>query len=247
MNAAHRIVAHRGSEWEQPENTLLALRSAIYAGARYVEFDVQMSADGVPVLLHDVTLERTTGEVGRVVDKTAAELARISAHHPGRFGETFRGETIPTLRQAVELINDTPEVLAFVEGKRESLLHFGIRVFIDRIVEEMQRAEFDWVFISSAPEAVEHVRRQYGRSVGWILRAHDEFVHEKAYSLRPDYLVCNIKRIGDLAHGLWPGPWQWMLYGTSDPTRVRSLLGAGTYLLETGRVGALLESMRAPT
>ncbi len=244
MNAFHRIVAHRGSEWEQPENTLLALRSSICAGARYVEFDVQMSADGVPVLMHDDTLSRTTGETARVMDKSAAELGRISAHYPERFGETYRGETIPTLGQTVGLVNDTPGVVAFVDCKPESLGHFGTQIFIDRIVEEMNAAVFNWVFISSVPKAIEYVRHQYGKASGWILRAHDESVRAKAYRLRPDYLVCNIKRINNLLHGLWPGPWQWMLYGADDLMNLESLLQTGASLVETGRFGELLEIMR---
>jgi glycerophosphoryl diester phosphodiesterase len=63
------IWAHRGARRQAPENTLPAFRRAVELGAEGVEFDVQLSADGVPVVIHDETLERTTDGRGRVVDE----------------------------------------------------------------------------------------------------------------------------------------------------------------------------------
>ena len=54
------LIAHRGGSLEAPENTLAAFRHAIEVGAKYVELDVQMSKDGVLVVIHDDTLDRTT-------------------------------------------------------------------------------------------------------------------------------------------------------------------------------------------
>ena len=58
------LIAHRGWAYRYPENTLPAIAGALGAGARYVEFDVQITADGVPVLFHDSTLDRTAGRPG---------------------------------------------------------------------------------------------------------------------------------------------------------------------------------------
>ena len=60
------LIAHRGNAADYPENTLAALRSAIELGLRHVEFDVQLTRDGVPVVLHDADLRRMTGRVERV-------------------------------------------------------------------------------------------------------------------------------------------------------------------------------------
>jgi glycerophosphoryl diester phosphodiesterase len=243
MNDARRLVAHRGSIHDLPENTLLALRSAVSAGARYVEFDLQMSSDRVPVLLHDETLKRTTGESGRVMDRSTAELGRISAHCPERFGDTYRGEIIPTLQQAVTLLNQTPEVAAFVEAKRQSLDHWGVRVFIDRIMQDMQAARFEWVLISFIRGAVEYARRRHDRPIGWILRWHNEASRKAAQRLGPEYLFCNVKRMGDPAQGLWPGPWQWVLYDIVHAAEARRLLQASAALIETGCTRDLLQAM----
>ena len=71
--------AHRGASAHAPENTLAALRLAVDQGAGMAEMDVQLSADGVPVLIHDETLDRTTDGQGPVAALPAAEIQRLDA------------------------------------------------------------------------------------------------------------------------------------------------------------------------
>ena len=89
------VVAHRGASAAAPENTLAALRLAAAMGARWAECDVRASADGVAVVLHDATLERTTDGRGSVAARTAAELAALDAG--AWFDAGFAGEPLPTL------------------------------------------------------------------------------------------------------------------------------------------------------
>jgi glycerophosphoryl diester phosphodiesterase len=105
-------VAHRGASDEAPENTLAAIRRAIALGADMVEIDVQRTRDGVLVLLHDTTLVRTTNarEVfptrgpWRVADFAFDELRRLDA---GSWkGRGFAGERIPSLTEALEVIDE---------------------------------------------------------------------------------------------------------------------------------------------
>lgn len=111
-NPDHRIlnVAHRGASARAPENTLAAIRTAIDLGADMVELDVQRSKDGVPVLMHDTTLARTTNVrrvfprrgPWRVADFTYAELMRLDA---GSWkAPEFAGERVATLHDAIEMI-----------------------------------------------------------------------------------------------------------------------------------------------
>lgn len=96
------IIAHRGFSHRAPENTLAAYRLAIEAGAELAECDVYLSADRVPVLLHDKTLTRTTGLDKSVSELSLAELKKLDA---GRWKSAeFAGERIPTLREALELV-----------------------------------------------------------------------------------------------------------------------------------------------
>lgn len=88
------FVAHRGAGKVAPENTLAAFRTGFAHGYRMFEFDVKLSGDGVPFLLHDDTLDRTTNGAGRADALNWAELAKLDAgswHSPA-----YAGETVPT-------------------------------------------------------------------------------------------------------------------------------------------------------
>jgi len=87
-----QIVAHRGVSAEEPENTMRSFRRAAEVGCDLIEFDVHMSRDGVPVVIHDETLERTTDGSGLVAERTWDELRSLDAG---------RGERIPSLEEVV--------------------------------------------------------------------------------------------------------------------------------------------------
>lgn len=90
-----RHVAHRGAGKLAPENTLAAFRHGASFGYRMFEFDVKLSGDGRPVLLHDATLDRTTNGQGRADALTLGEIAMLDAgswHSPA-----YAGEPVPTL------------------------------------------------------------------------------------------------------------------------------------------------------
>lgn len=96
-----RVIGHRGAAHRSPENTLASLREAHRLGCRWVEFDVMLSADEVPVLIHDDTVDRTTDGSGSVARMSLAELRRLDA---GAWrGSRFAGERIPTLDEALDL------------------------------------------------------------------------------------------------------------------------------------------------
>jgi glycerophosphoryl diester phosphodiesterase len=94
-----RVLAHRGGGSFAPENTIAAMRVGCERGFRGVEFDVMLSADDEPVLIHDATLDRTTDAKGPVAGRSWAELARLDAG--GWFSSSFAGEPIPRLSEAV--------------------------------------------------------------------------------------------------------------------------------------------------
>jgi glycerophosphoryl diester phosphodiesterase len=96
------IIAHRGASAAAPENTLIAYKKAIEMGADYAELDVRQTKDGAMVLMHDKTVYRTTGVKGFVWDMTLEELKKLEAG--SWFGEEFRGEPIPTLKEVIRLV-----------------------------------------------------------------------------------------------------------------------------------------------
>lgn len=112
------IIAHRGYSARAPENTLAALDAAISAGADAVEFDIQTGGDGIPVLLHDAMLGRTTNGVGPARRRTLSQLQALDAGT--WFGPDFAGEKIPSLAEAFEhLASRVGRIYAEVKGFRE--------------------------------------------------------------------------------------------------------------------------------
>ena len=99
-----RIVAHRGGGLLAPENTLAGIRLARNLGFIAVEFDVKLTGDGIPVLMHDDTLERTTNGSGFVAETSYREIAKLDAG--GWFGNEFSNEPIPSFAAASALCRE---------------------------------------------------------------------------------------------------------------------------------------------
>lgn len=97
-------LGHRGASADAPENTLAAFRRAAELGADGIEFDAKLSRDGVVVILHDATVDRTTDGSGRVSDLSLAELKQLDAG--AKFSAKFAGERIPTLEETLDAIGD---------------------------------------------------------------------------------------------------------------------------------------------
>jgi glycerophosphoryl diester phosphodiesterase len=113
------VIAHRGDSAHRPENTLASFASALEIGVSLVELDVQLTADGHVVVLHDPTVDRTTdgrGEVGRM---TLTEVRALSAGYPDKFKDAWRGERVPTLAEVLALVHDRSRVM--IEIKKESV------------------------------------------------------------------------------------------------------------------------------
>lgn len=151
------IYAHRGGAALRPENTIAAFDHGIACGAEGLEFDVHLSKDGIVVIHHDDTLERTTSGRGRVIDFTADELRRVDAgcHFTtgdGRF--PFRGQElgIPRLH---EVLRRYPSARLIIE------LKVGGSALAKRVVEDVRAADaVDRVAIGSFyPEALQAVRQ----------------------------------------------------------------------------------------
>lgn len=112
------VIAHQGGDGLRPSNTLAAFENAVALGADVLEMDIHSSADGVLVVIHDDTVDRTTDGVGRVHDKTYAELAALDAGYDwptlaeeaGRTDRPFRGQgvTIPALEEVLRAFPDMP-------------------------------------------------------------------------------------------------------------------------------------------
>ncbi len=100
--ALPQFIAHRGASSKAPENTLIAMQKAAQLGAKWVEFDVVLSADGVPVIFHDEQVSRTTNGYGLIYQLSLSQIKQLDAG--GWFATSFSGERVPTLTEMVRLL-----------------------------------------------------------------------------------------------------------------------------------------------
>ncbi|XP_069066340.1 glycerophosphodiester phosphodiesterase 1 isoform X2 [Pleurodeles waltl] len=123
------VIAHRGGAHDAPENTLAAIRQAAKNGATGVELDLEFSADGVPVLMHDDSVDRTTDGIGKLEEYTFIELRKLDPTAKHRLRHLFRGERIPTLREAViECIHYNLTIFFDVKGHATEMRKSDVNV-----------------------------------------------------------------------------------------------------------------------
>jgi len=112
------VAAHRGASDTHPENTVPAFREALRLGVHQIEFDVYLSRDGVPVVMHDPTIDRTTNGSGSVTDFTLDQLRQLDAG--GWKNQRFAGTRVPTLEEVLAMMPPNVWLNVHLRGGRES-------------------------------------------------------------------------------------------------------------------------------
>jgi len=143
------VIAHAACKGHAPENTLAGLRAALELGADGIEVDVHATADGIPILLHDPTVDRTTNGQGEVTKMTLAQVKRLDAG-ARQFEGRFAGEPVPTLAEALDLTRG--RALMVLEIKQ-----LDIEEQVLRVVRDLGAVN-DCVVHSFLPQVVAHFR-----------------------------------------------------------------------------------------
>ncbi|MGH9384305.1 MAG: glycerophosphodiester phosphodiesterase [Vicinamibacterales bacterium] len=184
------VFAHRGGAKLAPENTMAAFDNGIALGADGMEMDVQLSGDGVPMVIHDAALDRTTDRVGPVSSLSAEELARVDAGYRFSNGDThpFRGQGIgvPTLRAALRRFPLTrviiemkgaqpelPQAVARVIRETGAVDRVCVGSFAHRLLDTLRRESPEITTSASLPEARWTLHRSWVR---WPFRGRRGFV-----------------------------------------------------------------------
>lgn len=238
-----RFVAHRGYVARYPENTLEGLQAAVDAGARYIEFDVQLTRDAVPVLLHDESFQRTAGVERSVFDLDAAELAGIEVNETERLDGRYSGVTVPTLQDTCAALAGWNGVTAFVELKRHSIAHFGVAKVAEVVLDLLRPVLDRCVVISFNHDVLQACRKRADLPVGWVLRKWDAATRATAEASQPDYLLVNEKRLPPDGP-VWPGPWTWICYDITDYQRALDLHARGIGMISSFDIAHLLAAVR---
>jgi glycerophosphoryl diester phosphodiesterase len=220
------VIGHRGAMGYRPENTLPSFEHALALGADCVEFDVHLTRDGAALVIHDDSVDRTTNGSGLVRDHTLAELKRLDAG--SWFGPEYAGVRIPTLDEVLEWARRVGMAVD-IEIKNAPHYYSGIEdIIVDAIhyadmVDQSMVTSFDHNAVKRVGEleanlllGVLYAVRPADAGVGLarlvgaqVLLPH--VAHARANDVRAAH-----------AAGLSVAPWT-----TSDPERIRALLGAG--------------------
>ena len=226
------IVAHRGDAEHFPENTLPALEAAWRRGIAHVEFDVQVSADGVPFVIHDASLERTTRCAGDVRLTMSGQLDGVDAGEPARFGCTHAGTALPRLSAVAGLMAGLPDAHAFVEVKRASLVHHGRAHCIERVLAALAPVLDRCAVISFDADAVRLARTSGHVAIGWVLEGDPLQLRPVLEVMNPEYVFCDHRR---LPAGRAPpaGAWTWVSYEVADAALALDLAGRGVAMVES--------------
>ena len=238
------LIGHRGEPTSYPENSLAGFEAVLKAGAAYIETDVQISADGIPVLCHDPDVARLTGHDDVVMQTNYATLSRLPSGYPKRFGTRFADLRLARLGALASLLKRWPRARALIEVKQDSIEAFGVARVMDVILAELHEVLAQCIVISFQQNPLIHTRAVSNLPIGWVLPKWSEASLAAAARLQPEYLVCSRKRIPPEPEPLWPGPWKWVVYTVNKAEDALALHNRGIDLLETDVIRELLRDTR---
>ena len=233
------LVAHRGYMRHYPENTWRSVEAALNAGACWVEFDIQLCADGKFILLHDGNFERTSGINLSPFDLASHDI-QLSVHEPARFDNQYMGTPVATLAETLEKLSRYPASRAMVELKQESIDHWGLEHVMEMLLPVLEKYRNQCCLISFNIDSLRWCRSNSGVEIGWVLEQYDIQSKQTAEQLQPEFLICDHKMISADA-ALWKTGSQWMLYDIMNPDTALDWAQRGAALIETADIGKMLQ------
>ncbi|KAA1174846.1 glycerophosphodiester phosphodiesterase [Marinobacter salinexigens] len=184
------VYGHRGAKGEAPENTLPGFIHAYRHGIRHFELDLVLSKDGIPVLIHDLTVDRTTGQKGNVFSYTADELATMDAR--SNTSSWPRAVGIPTLNDLLDKFDDLEHLQLEVKTDNRQRLN----ILCNRVTEIIQKRDlYQRVVITSTDTWFLKEIRRRNKHIHIGLVAERKFPRplNTAMRLGCEYLILNWK------------------------------------------------------
>ncbi len=233
------LVAHRGYLLDYPENTWRSLQAALQTGTCWVEFDIQLCADGEFILLHDDNFKRTSG-ISLTPFETDSHNIQLSVHEPGRLGDRYNPTPAITLADTLQHLTKYPHAHAMVELKQESIDYWGLEKVMRHLLPALQKHQTQCCLISFNDEALRWCRENSTLDIGWVLHHYDAQSLETVRQLQPEFLICDYQKLPKDGKP-WHGSWQWMLYDIIDADVALAWGQRGVALIETGDIGTMLK------
>lgn len=243
MNADH-LIAHRGWQRRYPENTLIAIDAAIQAGARHIEIDVQLSRDGVPVLLHNRNLQHMTGSNAAAHQLNVAELLQLPAAESSRFGQQFANQSLCTLEQVVTLLRAAPQVHLYVELKRVAIEQFGEAQVVDSVLQCIAPVASQCTLISFWVPALALAQQRGFPRLGPVLIDWQQLDSSELQALAPAIIFCDRDKVPADSR-LDSHAWPFAVYEIDTWQDAQHWLQRGARQIETFAIGELLHATSA--
>ncbi len=227
-----RVTAHRGFAGAFPENTLESVMAALALGARWVEIDVQLTKDGVPVVFHDSATARACGVRGDLREMTLAQARRLSVYEPGRFGPRFKNKVrLCTLAELAKAFAGHQARL-FVELKTESMRRFGRLKLLAAVDEALAPLRKQCVLISFDEDVLRLARLGTEYPLGLVLTRRGQAHGDFKKTVRPEYIFSSTRLLAKKGRLKIPGS-RLCVYEVPDPKLGLGLMRRGVDLIET--------------
>ncbi len=235
------FIAHRGYAAAFPENTLLAIDAARKTGAQFVEVDVQLSKDGIPVLFHDRDLQRLCGQPGAIHDYTFAELQSFNVSDREKFGDRFTDNRITSLAEFLQYLKKYPYLKAFVELKRSMIEQFSEQTVWDVLMPMFACLHEQVTFISYSFSILDKIHHKTIFPTGIVVDHWEEI--KQAHWLA-EWIFCDSEGLPEDDADLQT-PSKIAVFEVSDKALAEKLLLRGIGYLETFRIREMLEAFPA--
>jgi glycerol kinase len=203
------FVGHRGDIHQHQENSIAAILASLKGGLTQVEFDIQISKDGIPVLLHDPDLERIHHHAGSIFD-IDFQQAPIQ---------------LESLWELIDNLTAYPQSHCYIEIKHDSIDYWGAETVLS-CIRPLLRTSLDYTLLARSQALLSQARKEGHKSIGANVRHYSEHEKQQLRQLAPDFLVINHERI-PTSDKLWQGDWQWMIYEVTDNNKTQQLLQQG--------------------
>ncbi|MDH5396341.1 MAG: glycerophosphodiester phosphodiesterase family protein [Gammaproteobacteria bacterium] len=236
-NSAPVFIAHRGYASAFPENTLIALDAARDAGAKFVEVDIQLTADLIPVLFHDRDLQRLCQQPGAIHDYTFLQLEKFNVSDAEKFKEKYCDNKITSLDSFIHYLHQNPELHAFIELKRSMIENFGEEQVLQIILPLFDAMKEQVSFISYDQKILKKINETTSYATGIVVDEWHEFNLNTGWT--PEWLFCSAQGLPESNEELNINS-KIAVFEVGNIGLAKHLLARGITYLETFRIKEML-------
>lgn len=224
------VIAHRGASEYAPENTHSAFQLAIDMKAEMMELDVSLSKDGIPVVIHDETVDRTTEASGLVSNFTLEELRQLETG--AWFSDKFAGEPFPTLAEVLAYTKD--KIAVNIEIKTEAVTNDAKGGIVEKSLEivKAEGLENQVIFSSFDYRVMKHLEELAPEISKAILYEKSQSGNKKPSELVREYSVdafnCSHKQLSDTwVEDLTSNKIPFFIYTVNDESKMKEVISKG--------------------